>query len=577
MASGREPPVLRFIRRLKAQIRAGGTSDGQLLARFVVQHDEAAFGALVRRHGPMVLAVCRRILGDPNDADDAFQATFLVLVRKAGSLGQPELLANWLYGVASRMALKVRAATAKRRQRERGLTDLPASEAAQELVWRDLRPVLDEELNRLPERYRVPMVLCYLEGHTHQQAARLLGCSRETITTRLARARKKLGQRLARRGLALSATGLAGALAEAASAAAVPAALTNSTLKAALLVAAGRAAITAGVSASVAALLEGTLRTMLVTKLKMVAALVLTLGVLGTGATALTYRSQATEPVETKQEDSPKATTNLGEQRTDRARIPSQRDGVLMMIGTEIKPGEEVPPERIITVQNRKLVNTPVTRIIEISGGNDGRNILFKDKDGEVRAEKLRRDFGKGLPELETLEIESGAGGRTLLKLREAGDASRARYRRLRIGELIEEGQLLGLLDNEVARLEVEIKRSKLAASEAELSATEKTRDEAQVRYHTQVKLRIQNRLNTSDEEVRAAKLAWDKYVYEVKVKKEAKEVAELELRQTRALLETHEIRSRVRGVLRAIYKHPGEAVKALEPVFLIQVAREQE
>src|SRR5262249_19175720 len=175
----------------------------------------------------------------PNDADDAFQATFLVLVRKARSLGKPNLLANWLYGVASRTAFKARAATAKRHERERELKDLPTSDASQELIWGDLRPALDEELNRLPERYRVPVILCYLEGQTHQQAARQLGCSRETITTRLARTRKKLGQRLARRGLALSATGLALAVAEATTAAAVPATLANSTLKAALLIAAG--------------------------------------------------------------------------------------------------------------------------------------------------------------------------------------------------------------------------------------------------------------------------------------------------------------------------------------------------
>jgi RNA polymerase sigma factor (sigma-70 family) len=539
MASGHEPPVLRFIRQLKAQIHAGGTSDGQLLARFVVQHDEAAFAALVRRHGPMVLAVCRRILRDPNDADDAFQATFLVLVRKAGSLRKPELLANWLYGVASRMALKVRAATAKRRQRERGLKDLPASEDIPELVWRDLRPVLDEELNRLPERYRVPIVLCYLEGHTHQQAARQLGCSRETITTRLARARKKLGQRLARRGLALSAAGLAGALAEAAAAAAVPATLTNSTLKAALLVAAGKAVAAAGVSAQVAALLEGTLRTMLVTKLKMVAALLLTLGVLGTGATALTYHLQATEPAPTKQEEPPKPIVKPEEERADFAKIPSQHDGVILMIGTEIKPGENVPPNRIIRVKVGETER-------EATGGFE-----FQVKIGD----KVTTSSGTKLKE-ETFKS----------------------YRRLRIGDTVEEGQLLALLDDRLARNQVEIHEKKVLISEEELKASQYTRDEAKERYVAVMKRRNLGRLNDpSDEEIRAAKLAWDKYLCEARGKKEAKELSEIELRQARTQLETYQIRSRVRGVLRAIYKHPGEAVKALEPVFLIQVAKEQE
>src|SRR5437773_3380692 len=129
-------------------------ADGQLLERFLGARDEDAFAALVRRHGPMVLAVCRRLLPEPHDAEDAFQATFLVLVRKAASLGRPERLGNWLYGVAYRTALKARGDNARRNRRERPLADVPVEGAVAELVWRELRPLLDAELERLPEKYR---------------------------------------------------------------------------------------------------------------------------------------------------------------------------------------------------------------------------------------------------------------------------------------------------------------------------------------------------------------------------------------------------------------------------------------
>src|SRR5262249_42961899 len=145
----------------------GGMTDGQLLECFLTRRDEAAFAALVRRHGPMVLGVCRRMLHNPHDAEDAFQATFPVLGRKAATIARRELLGNWLYGVAYRTALDARAAAARRRVREKQVSEMPEPEAsASEDVWRDLRPLLDEELSRLPDKYRVPVVLCDLEGRT---------------------------------------------------------------------------------------------------------------------------------------------------------------------------------------------------------------------------------------------------------------------------------------------------------------------------------------------------------------------------------------------------------------------------
>src|SRR5438067_7096191 len=189
-------------------------SDAHLLGRFVQHRDEEAFATLMGRHGPMVLGICRRVLRDQQDAGDVFQATFLVLVRKAASLGRPESLGNWLYGVAYRIALQARAGAARWRALERQVANVPAPEPVDEKVWDELRPLLDEEINRLPEKYRAPVVLCYLEGKTYAEAARLLGWTKGTVSGRLARARDLLRPRLARRGLALAAGGVAVLLAQ---------------------------------------------------------------------------------------------------------------------------------------------------------------------------------------------------------------------------------------------------------------------------------------------------------------------------------------------------------------------------
>jgi RNA polymerase sigma factor (sigma-70 family) len=198
-------------------------TDERLLRDYVASQDGGAFAAMMRRHGGMVFAVCRRILGREQDAEDAFQATFLVLMRKAPSLKRPELLGNWLYGVAYRIASKVRHANSQKRMREAPMVDLPAPEADDDLSWRDLRPVLDDEVQRLPQRYRRPFVLFYLEGQSAEQIATALGRPRGTVLSQLARARERLRVRLAGRNLALSAGALASLLARTASSdAAVP-------------------------------------------------------------------------------------------------------------------------------------------------------------------------------------------------------------------------------------------------------------------------------------------------------------------------------------------------------------------
>src|SRR5215472_6015997 len=183
-------------------------SDRELLDCFVQRRDDAAFAALVRRHGPMVLSVCRRVLRHAQDTEDAFQATFLVLARKAARLRRPELLANWLYGVAYRTAQHARERSARRHQREREAASMPAPTTDPESPQLELRRVLDEELHRLPEKYRLPLVLCYLEGKTNKEAACLLGWPSGSMAHRLERGRdllrERLGARLAATPLSLS-------------------------------------------------------------------------------------------------------------------------------------------------------------------------------------------------------------------------------------------------------------------------------------------------------------------------------------------------------------------------------------
>jgi RNA polymerase sigma factor (sigma-70 family) len=280
-------------------------TDKLLLERFARQRDESAFAALVRRHGPMVLGVCQRILRNPQDAEDAFQATFLVLIRKTGSLARPELLANWLYGVACRTALNARAEAARRRARESPLVDLPA-EGTAEVDWRDLRPVLDEEVNRLPDLYRAPFVLCYLEGKTTDEAGRQLGCPKGTVLSRLARARERLRVRLTRRGLTPSAGLCAAVLTEKIASATLPASLEGATAKAAMQFAAGQAAAGGAVSANVVTLTTGVLRTMFLAKLKSVGMLVLLLGLVAGVAALVRVRAGAVELTRQKASDASK-------------------------------------------------------------------------------------------------------------------------------------------------------------------------------------------------------------------------------------------------------------------------------
>jgi RNA polymerase sigma factor (sigma-70 family) len=259
-------PLKVVIQHLKADggPDSGGMTDRELLALFLSSRDDNALAALVWRHAPMVWGVCRRLLQRHHDAEDAFQATFLVLVRKAADVPK-QAVANWLYGVARQTAVKLRATAAKRGRREMQVMNIPEPSMS-EVREANLQDVLDNELLRLPDHYRSVIVLCDLEGMTRQEAARQLAIPEGSVASRLARARAMLAKRMARHGLTVSGGALAAELTEKVASAGVPTSVVSSTIKAASLLAARKTA--AAVSVEVIALTEGVIKAMMITKLK---------------------------------------------------------------------------------------------------------------------------------------------------------------------------------------------------------------------------------------------------------------------------------------------------------------------
>ena len=295
----------------------GMLSDGQLLDRFVERRDASAFEAIVERYGPLVWGVCRRVLRDHHDAEDAFQATFLVLARKAASVMPREKLGNWLYGVAFQTAMNAKTTRAKRRVRERPAWEMTEPEAVPDEQADEWLSRLDREVARLPEKYRMPIILCELEGKTHRQAAEQLGWPVGTVSGRLSRARAMLASRLSRPGTPLTVGALGVLLVHDAAQAGVPPELVRSTAQAASLSTAGKAVTAGVVSAEVAALTGEVLKTMLINKLTLATAMLLVALALAAGGTSLTYRAHATEPA------NPKKAPRIP--RSDRIRPRSRR------------------------------------------------------------------------------------------------------------------------------------------------------------------------------------------------------------------------------------------------------------
>jgi RNA polymerase sigma factor (sigma-70 family) len=310
MAQCQSVSAVRHIRSLIAKHVGLEQSDHELLQRFVTLQDEAAFAALLRRHGPMVLRVCRGVFSEWHGAEDAFQATFLVLARKAGSIRAHNGVGAWLRGVAYRVALKARLRTGKLPACDDGLAERPSDvDPMADMTLREAGAILNEELQRLPAKYREPVCLCYLEGQTRDQAARQLGCPAGTFNSRLERARELLRARLIRRGLSLSGALLTTLLSTSSVSAALSPALTTGTLDAALRFAAGNSPAGA-VSAEAVTLAEGTLNTMTTIKLKLLTVFVLALPLLGIGAGTWVHQAavaQAPASPEVKEPPAPRA------------------------------------------------------------------------------------------------------------------------------------------------------------------------------------------------------------------------------------------------------------------------------
>jgi RNA polymerase sigma factor (sigma-70 family) len=273
-----------------------GLTDAQLLERFTSGHDEPAelaFAALVERHGPMVLRVCQSVLKERHDAEDAFQASFLVLVRGAASIRNQSSIVSWLHGVAFRVASCQKGAAARRRRHERTVAER-AVLSIEQAPRDDVSLVIHQELDRLPEKYRAPIVLCYFESLSHEQAAAQLGWPVGTVRSRLARGRDQLRGRLERRGLALSIILLERALCGETAEAAIPLALAHATVGAAVQYASGRFVATCVTSTSVALLAEGAMNVMFLSKVK---SLVLAGGLIATGALVVAQQAGTMGPV----------------------------------------------------------------------------------------------------------------------------------------------------------------------------------------------------------------------------------------------------------------------------------------
>jgi RNA polymerase sigma factor (sigma-70 family) len=298
MLSDRADGLLRHLHRLVAKQSTAHVLDEELVERFATRRDQVAFAALVRRHGPMVLSVCRRILHSAHDAEDAFQATFLVLSRKAGMLRRRGSVGNWLYGVAYRVALRARASAARRRAHESRVVQKTEPGPLGELTMREAQTILDEELAHLPERFRTPLVLCCLEGMARDEAASQLGWSPGLVKSRLEEGRRRLRDRLLRRGLTLAAALSSALLAEGLRGGMVSAALVEVTVDAATAFATGAPSAVLGTAGTAVALAEGTLQAMSGAELKTGLVVVVALAVVAAGTGLVVSSHQPAVPDE---------------------------------------------------------------------------------------------------------------------------------------------------------------------------------------------------------------------------------------------------------------------------------------
>src|SRR5262245_22318915 len=410
-------PVGRVVRQLREMLdgeTAAGLRDAQLLERFTRDREEQAFAALVHRHGPLVLGVCQRILQHRHDAEDAFQATFLVLARRAAAIRQPDSLAAWLHGIALRVARTMKRDAGKRRQLQQHAAP-PVPQGPPDPCLRELQAVLDEELQRLPENHRQPLLLCYFQGLTQEEAARQLGWPRGTLKRRLERGRELLKVRLIRRGLSLGAALIAATAADPALAVPLPPTLGVATSEAAVSFAARKTAPAAGVSAHVMTLAEGVLRTMFATRVILLSALVLVFGLGAIGALVCARAAQSPaeppanagsppDPVPSEPEG-PKAAANT------QKRFEEMAAQLPMFPTTDFAYGRgDRTDSGMFRFVPRELTDPWRKAYAALSAGNDDvANLagLLKHKDPKVRtlalAALFERQDPKLLPHLATL------------------------------------------------------------------------------------------------------------------------------------------------------------------------------
>jgi RNA polymerase sigma factor (sigma-70 family) len=353
MATARPAAVLRHIRGLAAERTANERTDGELIEAFLARGDQPAFEVILRRHGPLVLRVCRRVLGDLHDAEDAFQATFLFLAQQAGSVRKRGSLASWLHGVARRMAANARRSAARRTRHERQATSpTAASDPAWQSAWREVQSVLDEEIQRLPETYREPLVRCCLEHRSCAEVAAHMGLREPAVRSRVSRARKLLEVRLGRRGVSLALLSTAVAVSAGRATAEVAPDLLGATAAAARLVT-GQGSAAGLVSAKVAALLRGANQAILFTKIR--TAFVALLGtLLLAGGTALVYgrglaadrdgpRAAEAPPADGQPRDAAAARAQPGNgPHTDHYGDPLPDEALARLGTTRFRPGDHV-------------------------------------------------------------------------------------------------------------------------------------------------------------------------------------------------------------------------------------------
>jgi RNA polymerase sigma factor (sigma-70 family) len=331
-------PLVRHVRRLVEAQATKDLSDAQLLDRFVNDRDEAAFAALMRRHGGLVWLVCRQVLHQEQDAEDAFQASFLVLALKAASLRREHGLGNWLYSVAYRVAMNAKRKAIRRKTHEsRKAAATPPAQPTDDALH-ELQSLLHEEINHLQVKYRLPLVLCGLEGKSRSEAAKELGWKEGTVSGRLARARKMLQERLARRGVALAAAWTATTLSAETGAAVIPSALARATIDGALYLAAGKV-LTAGVVSSQAiSLMKGTVKALLLAKLKLTVTFVLGLGLFGIGAGMAAYEAFTHYPSQFSGESEASASDEIPAPQAKQSRVDlygdSLPEGIIARLGT---------------------------------------------------------------------------------------------------------------------------------------------------------------------------------------------------------------------------------------------------